>query len=84
MKRATETPEQQLSWAAGSSLRSFPHPFNVLSNDSAMVELCERHGLSSINNSPLAMGLLSGKFTASSNLQAEGVRGSSHGWVGQA
>lgn len=46
-----------------------------------MVELCERHGLSSINNSPLAMGLLSGKFTAASSLPGDDVRGSGHEWV---
>lgn len=68
-------------FARRSSGAAIQHPFNVLSNDSAMVELCERHGLSSINNSPLAMGLLSGKFTASSNLPAEDVRGSNHEWV---
>ncbi|MCH1642355.1 aldo/keto reductase [Paenibacillus timonensis] len=68
-------------FAQRSSGAAIQHPFNVLSNDSAMVELCERHGLSSVNNSPLAMGLLSGKFTASSNLPAEDVRGSSHEWV---
>ncbi|WP_339817620.1 aldo/keto reductase [Paenibacillus sp. FSL R7-0216] len=68
-------------FALRSSGAAIQHPFNVLSDDSAMVDLCERHGLSSINNSPLAMGLLSGKFTASSSLPAEDVRGSSHEWV---
>ncbi|EOS58948.1 aldo/keto reductase [Paenibacillus barengoltzii] len=68
-------------FARKSSGAAIQHPLNVLSDDSSMVELCERHGLSSINNSPLAMGLLSGKFTAASSLPADDVRGSGHEWV---
>ncbi|SMF41501.1 aldo/keto reductase [Paenibacillus barengoltzii] len=68
-------------FARKSSGAAIQHPLNVLSDDSSMVELCERHGLSSINNSPLAMGLLSGKFTAASSLPGDDVRGSGHEWV---
>ncbi|MEG6588211.1 aldo/keto reductase [Paenibacillus barengoltzii] len=68
-------------FARKSSGAAIQHTLNVLSDDSSMVELCERHGLSSINNSPLAMGLLSGKFTAASSLPADDVRGSGHEWV---
>ena len=58
------------------------HPFNVLNQDaSEIVDLCEAHQLTSINNAPLAMGLLSGKFNASSVLPADDVRGSKHEWV---
>lgn len=42
---------------------------------------CAQHNLASVNNSPLAMGLLSGKFDAQSRLPADDVRGSGHGWV---
>ncbi|MGG6311938.1 aldo/keto reductase [Paenibacillus macerans] len=69
------------AFARQSSGVAIQHPYNVLYGDASMIELCERHGLSSINNAPLAMGLLSGKFTSSSSLPAEDVRGSSHEWV---
>lgn len=58
------------------------HPFNVLDQEASdIVELCERHHMTSINNAPLAMGLLSGKFQASSVLPANDVRGAEHKWV---
>lgn len=46
-------------FAENSSGGSIQHPFNVLLGDLEIVALCERYQLSSINNAPLAMGLLS-------------------------
>ncbi len=46
-----------------------------------MLALCEEEGLASINRSPLAMGLLTGKFTASSRLPADDVRGDAPEWM---
>lgn len=57
------------------------HPLNVLRDDGEMISVCERYGLTSINNSPLAMGLLSGKFNPDSKLPDTDVRGSRHEWV---
>jgi len=77
---STEDAEAAEKFARRSGAAAFQHPLNVLI-DSPMVELCERHGLTSINNGPLAMGLLSGKFNRSSHLPADDVRGSTHEWV---
>mgnify|MGYP000893964504 FL=1 len=77
---STEDLEAAEKFAARSGVAAFQHPLNVLA-DSPMVELCARHGLASINNMPLAMGLLSGKFNRSSRLSADDVRGSVHAWV---
>lgn len=60
---------------------SIQHPMNVLHGDHRLVKLCETYQLSSINNSPLAMGLLSGKFNHSSRFSSDDVRGSRHEWV---
>lgn len=68
----------QKSSNAGATIQ---HPYNVLIGEAEMVELCERNRLASVNNSPLAMGLLSGKFTVDSHLPADDVRGSKHEWV---
>jgi aryl-alcohol dehydrogenase-like predicted oxidoreductase len=46
-----------------------------------MVELCDRHGLVNLNRSPLAMGFLTGKFSATSQLPADDVRAAGHSWV---
>lgn len=57
------------------------HALNVLHDAPELLELCESRGLTSINNSPLAMGLLSGKFHGGSRLASSDVRGSGHDWV---
>lgn len=57
------------------------HPLNVLMDAPEMVAICESQGLTSINNSPLAMGLLSGKFNSGTQLSSSDVRGSGHDWV---
>jgi aryl-alcohol dehydrogenase-like predicted oxidoreductase len=48
---------------------------NVLEDAPEIVRLCEQHNLASINRGPLAMGLLSGKYTASTQLGVDDVRG---------
>jgi aryl-alcohol dehydrogenase-like predicted oxidoreductase len=57
------------------------HCLNVFADAPQLVRLCENHNLASINRSPLAMGFLSGKFTADSLLPKDDVRGAGHSWV---
>lgn len=78
---STEDAAAAEQFAERSTAAALQHPLNVLKGRSPMVEVCERHGLSSINNAPLAMGLLSGKFGRASQLSADDVRGSRHEWV---
>lgn len=54
---------------------------NVLGNAPELFAVCERHNLASVVNSPLGMGLLSGKFDANSRLPADDVRAAGHSWV---
>ncbi|MFS0838834.1 aldo/keto reductase [Paenibacillus sp. 1P03SA] len=68
-------------FARNSEAAAIQHTLNILNDHPEMLSICERHGLTSINNSPLAMGLLSGKFTAASELAETDVRGSGHEWV---
>jgi aryl-alcohol dehydrogenase-like predicted oxidoreductase len=77
---STEDAEAAELFAKRSFAASFQHPFNVVT-DSPMVGVCERHGIASINNAPLAMGLLSGKYSRSSTLPGDDVRGSGQSWV---
>ncbi len=57
------------------------HDMNVFSDAPELVKLCEENHLASVNRTPLAMGMLSGKFTRASSLPKDDVRGAGHGWV---
>jgi aryl-alcohol dehydrogenase-like predicted oxidoreductase len=57
------------------------YTINVLADNPKMVGLCESKNLAGIIRSPLAMGFLTGKFTADSILGKEDVRGAGHPWV---
>lgn len=57
------------------------HGMNVFEDALELVKFCEKNNLASINRSPLAMGFLSGKFTAESVLPKGDVRGAGHSWV---
>lgn len=65
----------------------FPHfaavqqELSVLCDGPDMLALCAEAGLASLNRSPLAMGLLSGKFSAASRLGTDDVRAAGHSWV---
>ena len=54
---------------------------NVLTGNEALLNMCESKGLASINRSPLAMGLLSGKYTKDSLVTKNDVRGAGHFWA---
>lgn len=56
---------------------SIQHPLNVLQDAPDMIAHCEAHHLASIANMPLAMSLLTGKFTAETRFPAHDVR---HNW----
>jgi aryl-alcohol dehydrogenase-like predicted oxidoreductase len=73
--------ERAAQWSGRSGFAAVQHHLNVLEDAPAMLALCEREGLTSINRAPLAMGLLSGKFSADSRLPRDDVRGSGVGWL---
>jgi aryl-alcohol dehydrogenase-like predicted oxidoreductase len=50
---------------------------NLFDDNAAMLKLCAELDLASVNRGPLAMGLLSGKFTTETSLPADDVR---HQW----
>ncbi len=57
------------------------HQLNIIDDNAPLVAFCEEQKLASINRSPLAMGLLSGKYDRSTFLPKEDVRGAGHSWV---
>ncbi|MGO8247958.1 aldo/keto reductase [Rhizobium johnstonii] len=60
---------------------SIQQSLNVLNDAPDHIALCETGELASLNNSPLAMGLLSGKFGSGSQLPKSDVRAAGHSWV---
>lgn len=73
--------------AAARCMLKFPHfaavqqELSVLCDGPDMLALCAETGLASLNRAPLAMGMLSGKFTAASRLGEDDVRAAGHSWV---
>ncbi len=57
------------------------HRLNIIEDFDYLVTFCEEKHLASINRSPLAMGLLSGKYDRTSFLSREDVRGAGHLWA---
>ncbi|MEM7710066.1 MAG: aldo/keto reductase [Pseudomonadota bacterium] len=56
------------------------HAANVLLSTPAMDAVAERHGIAQLIRSPLAMGLLSGKYGGGERIAPDDVRNFSDGW----
>ncbi len=78
---STDDPTRAAVFARGEHCAAVQHELNVLEDAPAMLAFCETERLASINRSPLAMRLLTGKFTASSRLPADDVRGDAPQWM---
>jgi aryl-alcohol dehydrogenase-like predicted oxidoreductase len=78
---STDDPTSAQLFAQGEHCIAVQHDMNVFKPARAMVELCARFDLASINRVPLAFGLLSGKFTADSVLPADDFRAAGHDWA---
>jgi aryl-alcohol dehydrogenase-like predicted oxidoreductase len=79
---STDNPESAEAFAtASANVVAIQHDFSVLKDSSDVLAVCERLDLASINRGPLAMGLLTGKYTASSRLGADDVRGIAPAWL---
>jgi aryl-alcohol dehydrogenase-like predicted oxidoreductase len=75
-----ETPEMVRAFAAGSSCVAAQQQFNVFGGNQETLELCHRLGLASLCRSPLAMGLLTGKYRPGQRLGEDDVRVASPWW----
>jgi len=68
-------------WSDSPNWVSLQHELNVFRDAPQLLDFCRRRGLASINLSPLAMGLLSGKYRRDSRLPADDVRGTPPAWM---
>jgi aryl-alcohol dehydrogenase-like predicted oxidoreductase len=79
---STDNPASAEAFAKASEhVAAVQHDFSVLHDSAEVLAVCERLDLASINRGPLAMGLLTGKYTASSTLGADDVRGIAPEWL---
>jgi aryl-alcohol dehydrogenase-like predicted oxidoreductase len=78
---STDDPDRARVFAQGRHCAAVQHELNVLQDAPRMLALCEAEGLASINRSPLAMGLLTGKFSDGSRLPASDIRGDPPQWL---
>lgn len=78
---STDSPDNARLFADGPHCVAIQNGLNVFEDAPEMLDTCSELDLASVNRSPLAMGVLTGKFDASSRLPADDVRGQSHEWL---
>lgn len=78
---STDDPARAAVFAEGPRCAAVQHTLNVLQDAPEMIRLCEEAGLASINRSPLAMGLLTGKRRGGQPLEAGDIRSRPPAWL---
>jgi aryl-alcohol dehydrogenase-like predicted oxidoreductase len=78
---STDYPDRADRQAKREGFVAIQHNMNVLSPATELLAVIERHGLISIDRGPLAMGLLSGKFSTDKTIGEKDVRGAALDWM---
>ena len=78
---STDDLERGEHWLGRPAFTAIQHNLNVFEDSPALLELCERENLASINRNPLAMGFLSGKYTKDTRVSPDDFRASGIEWV---
>jgi len=80
---STDLPDRARVFAEGEHCSAVQLQLNVLDDNAEMIALCEAENLAALNRGPLAMGLLTGKYTAETKVSIDDVRGErSPAWMG--
>lgn len=74
---STDDPARARLFAEGPHCASIQQRLNIFDGNAETLAVCEAANLASLNRGPLAMGLLTGKFTAESTIAENDVR---FGW----
>ena len=72
---STDDPARARAFAEGEHCTAVQFQLNVLYDNAPMIALCDELDLAGLNRGPLAMGLLTGKYTRDSKLADNDVRG---------
>lgn len=78
---STDFPDRAAALARHRGAVSVQHAMNVFFRADALIPVIERHGLLSINRSPLAMGLLGGKYDGASRIGGTDLRAQDIDWL---
>jgi aryl-alcohol dehydrogenase-like predicted oxidoreductase len=78
---STDFPERAAAHADRRGFVAVEHAMNVFFAATKMLEVIERKGLLSVNKSPLAMGLLTGKFRGGASVPRDDIRAGNHDWL---
>jgi aryl-alcohol dehydrogenase-like predicted oxidoreductase len=78
---STDYPERASAFHGRDGFVAVQHAMNVLFKAEKLLPVLEEHKLLSFNRSPLAMGLLSGKYASSSLMARDDVRGQNAEWI---
>jgi aryl-alcohol dehydrogenase-like predicted oxidoreductase len=78
---STDDPALAEVFADGTHCTAMQLQLNVLDDNPAMLAVCDRHDLAALCRSPLAMGLLGGRYSAASTLPADDIRGRQPEWL---
>ncbi|MDD5622970.1 MAG: aldo/keto reductase [Actinomycetota bacterium] len=78
---STDWMEGAQVFVKNSNCSAIQHQMNVFINAKEMLELCENNNLAGIIRSPLAMGLLSGKYDSSTKLPENDIRRKEPEWL---
>lgn len=73
---STDTPSRAHFFAKGRNCSAIQQELNVVNGSSEILKICEDNNLASINRGPLAMGILSGKFSSATTFLKDDVRSS--------
>lgn len=73
---STDDPERAKVFIPAPHCTLVQQKLNVFEGSREVLALCEQHNLASLNRNPLAMGILTGKFTKQSSVPEDDVRSS--------
>ncbi len=77
---STDSPECAERWAKRGTCSAIQHTLNVFQDAAAIVGVCERYRLASVNRSPLAAGFLTGKYVPGVRVGADDWRTEQREW----
>jgi aryl-alcohol dehydrogenase-like predicted oxidoreductase len=72
---STDYPVRLEVFAHGPKCSAVQLQLNVLDDNQAILAICDKYDLAALNRGPLAMGLLTGKYTPGTKVASDDVRG---------
>ncbi|MDA4845381.1 aldo/keto reductase [Hoeflea poritis] len=77
---STDDPERANSWSGHDGAAAAQFNMNVFQQAPEMLEICHQNDFAALIRLPLAMGLLSGKYTPESRLPKDDIRSAGPDW----